>query len=135
MTQPNPDAIELRRAQRGSDLWAAVEAAQYARVIDYDEPRSGEEASRMTDLVVLFSECAEQWESRDMSGQKLALEQLDVCLAALGEVALFAYSGIVQRRLTTAEGGPVELPVAVLVIRRDDRPTIAIALPAAMDID
>jgi hypothetical protein len=135
MTQPSSDAIELRRAQRGPDLWAAIEAAQYARLVDYDAPRTDEEAARMADLIGLFSECSEEWESRNTSDQKLVLEQLDVRLSALGELGLFVYSGIAQRRLKTAEGAPVELPVAVLVIRRDDRPTVAIGLPAAIDID
>jgi hypothetical protein len=135
MTPTNSETIELCRADSGHDLWAAIEAAQYARLIDYDEPRTDEEASRMSDLIGLFAECAEQWERQDTSGQQLALEQLGIRLAALGEVGLFVYSTITQRRVETDEGGPVELPVAVLLVRREDRPAIAVELPGTMDAD
>lgn len=135
MTPSSSETIELLRAESGHDLWAAIEAAQYARLIDYDEPQSDEETSRMAELIGLFADCSEQWEQQDTAGQKLSLEQLGVRVAALAEVGLFVYSGIAQRLVSTDEGDQVELPVAVLIVRRDDYQVIAVTLPATMDTE
>jgi hypothetical protein len=127
--------LELRRAESGHDLWVAIEASQYARLIDYDKPRTDLEAAWMKDLIDLFTECSEHWERRSALDQKVALEQLGNRLTALGEVGLFVYSGITQRRFDTDEAEPIDLPVAVLIIRRDDQPTFTVKLPGAMDVD
>ncbi len=135
MVESRPETLELHRADSGHDLWAAVEAAQYARVVEHDEPRTDLEAARMRDLIGFFSDCSEEWEGKSASDQTVALEQLGTRLAALEELELSVYWAVTQRGFDTAAGQPVELPVAVLTIARQAQPSITLHLPPTMDID
>lgn len=132
MAEPRSETIELRRAASGHDLWSAVEAAQYARLVEHDEPRTDAEAARMRDLLGLFSECAEQWEGKSASDQTLALEQLGSRLTALERLNVSVYWAVIDRKVLTAEGDPVDLPVAVLAIARSVQPSITRDLPGTM---
>jgi len=135
MTLPHSETIELQRAERGHDLWAAVEAAQYARIVDHEAPRTKAEAERMQDLIEVFSDCAEAWERKSVADQTVALERLGTRLAGLDEFGLCAYWTVVERRFETAEGETVALPVAVLAILRDGRPAVTLELPHAVGAD
>lgn len=132
MTSPDSGTIELRRARRGQDLWTAIEAAQYARIVEHDTPQSEAEAERLRDLVGFFSDCAEAWEEKSAADQTVALERLGSHLASLEEDGLFAYWGVVERRFETSEGEPVALPVAILAVLRDGRPAVTVDLPPAI---
>lgn len=135
MAQSRTRTFELRRADGGPDLWVAVEAAQYARVVDHVAPRTDAEAARMQDLIGFFLECSEAWDGKTAADQTLALERLGTRLAALAELQLFVYWAVVQGKCRTAQGKPVELPMAILTIARDGRPTISVRLPDVLGID
>lgn len=134
MAQPGSDTLELRRADSGQDLWAAVEAAQYARLVDHDEPRGEAEVGPIRDFVAFFADCAEEWEQKSTADQTVALQQLGARVAALEERALFVYWAVIEGRFDTEAGETVELPLAVVTISRDGGSSIAIALPGSGDV-
>ena len=123
------DRFALQRAESGQDLWAAVEGAQYARMIKTDEPGDDAEASRMQALIDLFSDCAERWEEMSPADHSLALEQIGRRLAELAEIRLHVHWGVVPGHVQSGSGDLVEVPIVVLSIAGDDSPQIEIALP------
>lgn len=131
MAQSRLETLDLHRADSGHDLWPAVEAAQYARLIEHDDPLTDVEAARMRDLIDFFSTCAEQWEGKPTADQAVALEQLELRVTALKALDLSVYWAVMQGRFATAEGDPVDLPVAVLSIAHGGAPSIAVCLPTA----
>lgn len=129
MSGPSPVRMELARADGGRDLWTVIEAAQFAKLLDHGRPRTDGEAERLRSFVDLFEDCAEGWDGRSASEQTMALEQFDHRLAALGQLDLRVYSAVARFTLEAARGGVVRLPLAVVAIRRDDRPSISLDLP------
>lgn len=134
MARPRSRPLELRRADRGGDLWAALEMSQYAKLVEHDEPASTAEAAGMSRLVRFFSDCSENWENRTAADQSLALGQLDVHLTALHELELHVFSAVTKARFDTAAGGAVHLPLAIVTISRDDRPSIVVTVPRAFGV-
>ncbi len=134
MAQSRSGKLELRRADSGQDLWSAVEAAQYGRVVGHDTPGNDAEADCMQDLLGFFADCSEQWGGKSTVDQTLALQQLGSRLAALEELELHVYWAVVRGRFDTAEGQQVELPVAVLTIARNGQPTLTVDLPGEIDL-
>ena len=126
---------ELQRADRGQDLWTAVEGAQYARLVQHDEAGDEAEAQAMSDLLDLFSDCAERWEEMSPSDQALSLEQLGCRLDALTALDLFVHWGVLRGRLAAAEDTTVEVPIVVLTIARCGDPAIEIELPTAISAE
>lgn len=133
MAQSRSETLELYRADCGQDLWAAVEAAQYARLVEHDAPRTDVEAAQMQDLIGFFSDCSEQWERKSISDQAVALERLGNRVTALEGLELFVYWAVIEGRFNTPEGELVDLPLAVLTIARDRQPSITVNLPGAMN--
>lgn len=125
--------MELRRADSGPDLWPAVEAAQYARLVKHEPPATDAEAASIQAVVDLFAACAEQWERQSAADQAITLEQLDGQMAALRALGLYVHWAVTKRRFDSAEGAPVDLPVAVVTVTHRDEPTITAALPDAID--
>jgi hypothetical protein len=132
MAPPKSDTIALQRADSGYDLWAAIEAAQYARLVEHDEPRTAMEAERLRDLVGFFSDCAEGWEGKSAADQGVALEQLGIRLTELGNLGLRAYWAVAERPFETAEGEEIALPVAILAVLRADHSAVTVELPPAI---
>lgn len=135
MTESHGPTLELQRARNGHDLWAAVEAAQYARLIDHDEPRSEDEATRINELIAYFSDCAEEWEEKSTSDQTVVLERFGNHLDALEQMELHVYWAVTQGRFDSEEGGQVDLPVGVLIVAREDEDGLAVNLPDAAGVD
>lgn len=129
MAPPKSDTIALQRANSGYDLWAAIEAAQYARLVEHDEPRTAMEAKRLGNLIGVFSDCAEGWEGKSAADQSVALEQLGTRLAELGTLGLHAYWAVAERPFETADGERIALPVAILAVLRADRSSVTVELP------
>ena len=135
MAEPHSETIALRRAESGHDLWAAIEAAQFARIVEHDVPRSEIEAERMGALIEVFTECAEAWEEKSAAEQTAALERLGRHLAALEDAGLFAHWAVIERAFDTAEGETAVLPVAVLAVARDAGPELSLEVPKAVGTD
>ena len=133
MAQSPSETLELHRAVVGRDLWAALEAAQYARAIAHDDPRTEAEEAQMRDFFDFFAESAEHWEGKSAVDQAMALERFADRLAALDALDLSVYWAVVQGRFRTPEGEPVELPVAVLSVAQGDAPTLTVDLPGTVE--
>ena len=130
MTEPRPETLTLQRARSGQDLWTAIEAAQYARLIRHEDPQSDAEAAGMQAFVGLFSDCAERWEAQSPDDQSLALKQVDAHVAALGELELFVFWGVLEGKL-----GAADVQIAVIIIGRNGDNRIEVAMPATIEIE
>ena len=76
---PTPQhSVELQLAESGRDLIAAIEAAQFARVIDRGEASGAAEAAAIEGFAELFAAAAESWE-------RLAAAERARLLARLGD--------------------------------------------------
>ena len=134
MIRSHKEPLELQRAHGGPDLWVALEAAQYAKLVDHDDPRTGMESERMLALVGFFEDCSEDWERRSVSDQSIALEQLGCRLEALREIDLHVYSAVARLGIETPVRETIHIPLAVLNISRQDFPSITVMLPRAVDL-
>ncbi len=134
MSEKRTEPLELTRVDGGADLWVAIEAAQYAKLVEHDSPLSHLEAARMQNLLGLFEDCSEDWESKTTHDQTMALEQLGCRLSALREVRLHVYSAVTKMGFETPAEQLVQMPLAVLNIRRALKPSITVLLPSALDL-
>ena len=134
MSEPGYEAVELRLAEAGTELWQAVEAAQYARVIQPAEPESDAEADAMAQFVETFSDCTERWESMAAAERHALLARLGGQLEDLERCGLFVHWGTVARRFSAPGEGAVELPLAIVTISRTAGPTARMLLPADLGI-
>ena len=126
--------IELQLAETGSDLRAAIEAAQYARLVSQDEVSTRDELIAAARFVEAFATYAEAWEGHSETARRRALADLGLHLEALQRLGLFVHRGVVRRAVTTPEHEKVALPLAILTIGRSDPPTRLVLLPAALGI-
>jgi hypothetical protein len=123
------EAVELRLAETGSELRAAIEAARYARIVSHDALASPAEADAAEGFATRFEACAE---AGDAPQQMLAGLSRD--LEALEALGLFVHWGIVRRALITPERGRVALPVAILTISRSALPIRVVMVPAELPV-
>jgi hypothetical protein len=126
--------VELHLAETGSELGPAIEAAQYARVIQPADPDGPAEQRAMAGFVEAFSDSAEAWESLSAPDRALRLTGLSAQLDALERCGLFVHWGTVTRRLAASGQGAVTLPVAIVTISRTGGPTARILLPGDMAV-
>lgn len=124
--------VTLNDAARGADLFATVEAAQYARVIDPVDPADADQEREIAAFVELFCDCAESWDEKAPMEQTASLGQLDDRIAALGEAGLRVYWAVPERRFVTQQGDAVTLPVAVLKIYPADAPAPTAHIPLVL---
>jgi hypothetical protein len=123
------EAIELRLARTGTDLWSAVEAAQYARFIHHDEPESEADARAILRFVEAFSACTEAWERTPLESKAGALAGLGAQLEALGRHGLFVHWATVERNLAPQGRAPLTMPVAILAVTGTSLPTVTAKVP------
>jgi hypothetical protein len=126
--------IELRLAETGSELWPAVEAAQYARLISHDPPASAGEEEVTARFVEAFGSCAETWEELEPMRRSGALAGLSAQLDALHRHGLFVHWAALDARIA-GSGAPASMPLAVLTISRTELPTARVQLPRELEID
>ena len=133
VSKPRDQIIELQLAETGMELRPAVEAAQYARVIDHPAPAaSGAEEQALTHFEV-FTACAETWEQLQAVGRSSALAGLSARLEALQRCGLYVHWAAINARLAAA-GGRVTLPLAVLAVSRSNLPETQVRLPAELEV-
>lgn len=128
VTHPAPGSVELRLAARGVDLWPAIEAAQYARIVLHDEPRSSAEREAIDSFVRDFARYTESWEEIPHAHRSAVLAELEQHLQTLRGCGLFVHWGTAERHVSAAP-----LPLAIITIRRLSLPTTEIALPADLN--
>lgn len=128
-------SITLVRADRGVDLWPLLEAAQYARIIEHEEPRPGAEAAALADFVERVGSSIEAWEDTASDSRGALLGGLEGPLARLAAQRLYAHWGILGCRVGDDEAVPTVMPLAVRRVGRSDRRELLVALPEALHLD
>jgi hypothetical protein len=126
--------VELRLAEAGAELWPAVEAAQYARLISFDPPTRADRREAIARFVEAFAGCAETWEVLEPIARSGALAGLGAQLDALQRCDLFVHWAVLERGIAGA-GGSVSMPIAVLTISETDLPTARLQLPGELEVD
>lgn len=126
--------IELRLAETGTELWPAVEAAQYARLINHDPPASADREQAIARFVEAFAAGAEAWEALEPMARSGALAGLGAQLDALQRCDLFVHWAALERDIA-GSGGSVRMPIAVLTISETDLPTARLQLPGELEVD
>jgi hypothetical protein len=126
--------IELRLAETGTELVPAIEAAQYARVIQAAEPDDPAEERALAGFNEAFSGSAETWESLSAPERAMRLRGLSARLEALERCGLFVHWGTVTRRFAVPGQRAVDLPLAIVAISRTGGPTLRILLPGEMAV-
>jgi hypothetical protein len=133
VSKPRDQIIELQLAETGMELKPAVEAAQYARVIDHAAPASAAEEEALARFLEAFGGCAETWEELQVVGRSSALAGLSARLESLQRCGLYVHWAAIDARLAAA-GGRVTLPLAVLTISRSNLPEAQVRLPDELEI-
>jgi hypothetical protein len=125
------DAVELELTASARELSPALEAAQYARLIQPDDPESEQEAEAIAGFLEAFGACTEAWESC-VDARPLALGRLSARIETLETLGLYVHAGSIHARLDEQPGPP--LPLAIVTITRSSLPTIRLLLPANLEI-
>jgi hypothetical protein len=133
VSKPRNQTIELQLAETGTELWPAVEAAQYARLINHDPPASAAEEEAITRLVAAFAECAETWEGLQAERRVGALAGLSAQLEALQRRGLYVHWAAIDAGIAEA-GRRVTMPLAILTISRSNLPEARVRLPDELEV-
>lgn len=133
MSIASGQTLELRLAETGTELWPAVEAAQYARLINHDPPTSTGEERAIGRFLEAFAGCAESWEDLEPLRRTGLLAGLTAQLDALQRCGLFVHWAAIDGGIGEA-GAPVTMPLAVLTISRIDLPTARVQLPGRLEL-
>ena len=126
--------VELRLAGTGTDLWAAVEAAQYARAVTHDDPETDAETAAMTRFMHVFSDYAETWDTVPTNAKAVALDSLARHLGDLRRVGLFVHCGTIERDFAVPGRTRQALPMAILNLGHAFVPAMTILLPQSLDV-
>jgi hypothetical protein len=125
--------IELQLAETGTELWPALEAAQYARLIDREAPASAAEEQAITEFIEVFGMCAETWEELHVTRRAGALAGLSARLEALQRCGLFVHWAAIDARIAET-GRRVTMPLAVLTVSRTNLPMVRMELAAELEV-
>lgn len=131
--ESDPDAadVALTRVRAGTALWPAIEAAQYARLVDFATPRSDEERAAVDAFLAAFARCAEDWETVPDQNKTALFVALDGHLHALARIGLHVHAGTAQRSLDL-DDGPVTLPIAIVRVGHDADDVLRVHMPAIL---
>jgi hypothetical protein len=133
VSKPRDQTLELKLAETGTELWPAVEAAQFARLINHEPPASAAEEVAITRFVEAFAGCAETWEDLQAERRAGALAGLSAQLDALQRYGLFVHWAAIDAGIAEA-GRRVTMPLAVLTISRTDLPEARVRLPDELEV-
>jgi hypothetical protein len=125
---PDGADVALTRARTGAALWPAIEAAQYARLVDFEPPRSDEERAAVDAFLDAFGRCAEDWEAVPDQNKTALFTALDGHLGVLARIGLHVHAGTTNRDFEL-DDGPVALPVAILRVGHDADDVVHVRMP------
>ena len=131
---PQHRRVELRLAEAGGDLLPAIEAAQFARLVDQPERVDDSETAAVAALVETFATAAEAWDDLAAPARNALLTRLGGQLDELERLGLFVHWGRVSLRLGEADVAR-PLPLAIVSIGRAGAPTIEVTIPAAVALE
>jgi hypothetical protein len=133
--EPRYQSIELRLAESGQELAAAIEAAQFARLVDHDPPEAPAAAAAIEGFVELFATAAEGWDEFGTVARAGVLARLGDHLDALERRGWFVHWGTLGFGVARPSGGAVQLPLAILRVSRSAEPTVRVRIPSALTVD
>lgn len=130
-----PHSIELVLAEAGQELAAAIEAAQFARLVDHDPPGNPAEAAAIEGFIELFASAAEGWDELGTVARAGLLARLGDYLDALEGHGWFVHWGTLGFGVARRRGDPVQLPLAILRVSRSAQPTLRARIPSTLAVD
>jgi hypothetical protein len=133
VSKPRDQTVDLQLAETGTELWPAVEAAQYARLINHEPPTSAAEQEAVTGFVEAFADCAETWGDLQAERRAGALAGLSAQLEALQRCGLFVHWAAIDAGIAEA-GRRVRMPLAVVTISRTNLPEARARLPGELQV-
>lgn len=134
MPESAHDTVELSLALKGTELWPAIEAAQFGRVIVHDEPRDEDETRALEDFFEAFSSVTESWEDTPIENRSAFLESLGNHVKALEGQGWFVHWGCIERRLAAPGSDGIEITLAIISVDRMRLSTMTVALPSELDV-
>jgi|APTNR8051073442_1049403.scaffolds.fasta_scaffold15611_4 hypothetical protein len=131
------ETVRLKRLGRTTDLWPAVESAQFARIIIYEAAASDDDEHAIEAFVDAFSALVEAWDVEDEGRNRAFLfDGVDSYIRALERKKLFVHLGCVERTVAEPEGGDVTvIPVAVIRIGRSAVRSTTVRLPSDLTVN
>jgi hypothetical protein len=126
--------VRLALASSGAELWPAIEAGQYARLVMHDPPRSAKEEGAIEAFVEAFCEITESWEAVPDQNKSVLLESIGRHVQGLQALGVFIHCGCVERLVAGPAGTSVPLPLAVLSVDHTDAPTATVSVPIDMNM-
>ncbi len=132
---PHHDRVTLRRAERATDFWVVLEAAQYARIASAEPGLRPEAAEAAAAFIGAFEEHAGAWEEQSTAAQQAVLERLAAAAKALAAAELSVYVGTLERNFAPRTSAPALMPIALLHVGPAGAESATIDLPHAMRIE
>ena len=133
MSKRPDQTIELKLADTGTELWPAVEAAQYARLITHEPPASAAEEAAIARFLEAFATCAETWEELQAARRAGAPGGLRARVDAGPGRGLLVLGAAIAAALAEA-GRRVTMPLAVVTISRTNLPEARVRLPDELEV-
>jgi hypothetical protein len=133
VSKPRDQTIELKLAETGTELWPAIEAAQYARLINQEPAAHAAEEEAITRFVEAFIACAETWDDLQAERRAGALAGLSAQLDALQRCGLFVHWAAIDAGIAES-GRRVTMPLAVVTISRTSLPEARVRLPDELEV-
>jgi len=131
---PGFQSVELRLARSGQELAAAIEAAQFARVLDQGAPEDPVEAAAVQAFIELFASAAEQWDGLGAVARVGVLSELGQRLDALERCGWFVHWATAAIGVADRQQEPVRMPLATVSVSRSSAPTLQARIPGAFAI-
>ena len=133
MSKQRDQTLDLQLAETGTELWSAIEAAQYARLINHEPPASAAEEEAITRFVAAFAACAESWGELAAERRAGALAGLSAQLEAQQRCGLYVHWAATDAGIAEAERR-VTMPLAVMTISRTNLPEARMRLPGELEV-
>jgi hypothetical protein len=130
------ETVRLKRLGRPTDLWPAVESAQFARIIIYEAAASDDDEHAIEAFVDAFAALVEAWDVEEGRNRSFLFDGVDSYIRALERKKLFVHLGCVERTIAEPEGGDVTtIPVAVIRIGRSAVRSTTVRLPSELAVN
>jgi hypothetical protein len=133
VSKPRDQTLQLQLAETGTELRPAIEAAQYARLINHEPPESAVEEQAITHFVAAFASLAESWDDLQPERRAGALAGLSARLEALQRCGLYVHWAAIDAGIAQADRRII-MPLAVVTISRTNLPETRVRLPDELEV-
>ncbi len=133
--EPRYQSVELHLAESGQELAAAIEAAQFARLVDHEPAEDPAAAAAIEGFIELFAAAAEGWEQLGAVARTGLLARLGDHLDVLERHGWFVHWATLGLGVARPGGGTLPLPLAILSLSRSAAPTVHARIPGALAVD